>query len=204
MYRRASSGPEENPELYYSADDFIVGNTINVSVCPLGICMWEFVWVWVGCPAGLGRRTAPHSGAACASQECLPGWCCAVSTPPPPPRHTPPVHVLLCACGLASSLTMGPVQVLGRPVLLRSCDPFTRSFYQDVLGFEQPAPVPPPAVERATVEVRVVVLAHALGHCCSSVRPSSVRPGALLCPRHHVLPAFSLAWCTVDVDVRAY
>ncbi len=68
---RASSGPEENPDLYYTADDFIVGNTINV---------------------------------------------------------------------------------LGRAVLLRSCDAFTRSFYKDVLGFEQPAPVPPPVVERAVVE----------------------------------------------------
>ena len=70
---RASSGPEDNPELYYTADDFIVGNYINV---------------------------------------------------------------------------------LGRPVLLRSCDPYTRSFYADVLGIEQPAPIPPPEVERAEVVVR--------------------------------------------------
>lgn len=67
---KASSGPEENPDLYYTADDFIVGNFINV---------------------------------------------------------------------------------LGRPVLLRSCDAFTRSFYSDVLGVEQPLPIPPPAAEDKTV-----------------------------------------------------
>ncbi len=38
-------------------------------------------------------------------------------------------------------------------MLLRSCDPFTRSFYRDVLGVEQPEPLPPSPVEKPTIEV---------------------------------------------------
>jgi len=68
---KASSGPEENPDLYYTSEDFVVGNFINV---------------------------------------------------------------------------------LGRPVLLRSCDAFTRSYFTEVLGVEQPAPIPPPPVDKAKIE----------------------------------------------------
>ncbi len=54
------------------------------------------------------------------------------------------------------------INVLGRPVLLRACDPFTRSFYADVLGIEQPAPIPPPEVIKPTVTVRALA-------CCMFV-----------------------------------
>ena len=47
------------------------------------------------------------------------------------------------------------VSILGRDVLLRACDPFTRSYYEEVHGFTQPEPLvpdttPPPAAEVCT------------------------------------------------------
>jgi hypothetical protein len=73
VWCRSGGGPQENPELYYHAEDFILGQTINV---------------------------------------------------------------------------------LGRPVLLRACDAFTRTFYREVLDIEQPEPLHPEIVETVLPTVR--------------------------------------------------
>lgn len=43
--------------------------------------------------------------------------------------------------------------MLGRSILLRACDPFTRTFYSDELGLEQPEPVIPDIPAPASTEV---------------------------------------------------
>ena len=45
------------------------------------------------------------------------------------------------------------IHVLGRDILLRACDPFTRTFYETELGISQPEPIVPDVVPPAAAEV---------------------------------------------------
>jgi len=56
----------------------------------------------------------------------------------------------------AEDLLVGSeINVLGRNILLRACDPFTRSFYETELGITQPAPLVPDIPDTPAPEIAI-------------------------------------------------
>ena len=73
----------------------------------------------------------------------------------------------------AEDLIVGStIHVLGRDLLIRACDPFTRTFYKEHFGIMQPAPLEAEEPEERKAEVRLTKLQLAFrfeGYVCVDV-----------------------------------